>query len=782
MKVQKRNGLVVDFDKSKIVNAINKAMEYSESGIDTALSLEIADNIEGITSMYPKNYITVEKIQDLVETLLMSSERKEVAKRYILYRQQKTTERLIEKNEPKLLSEEFISEYKHAPSPFTSQLGLFIYYRTYSRFLPELGRREDWLETVRRVVEYNCSLVPTTKDEAEELFDNIYNLRQFPSGRSLWVGGTDIVSDYGLSAFNCTFTRIQRFTDFTELFYLLMLGAGVGFRILKSDVQSLPRVRTGYTLIHKDYEYNSEKVDFTSTDFTSDETVTIRVGDSKEGWTQALEAYFRIISDSKYRTIKTIIIDYDYVREKGSKLKKFGGTASGHESLKDMFTGIDKTLKRENTSPLKLRPIHCLDICNIIGENVVSGGVRRTSEVGLIDSDDEEVIKAKSNLYIEKDGKWQLNKEIGHRRYSNNTIVYTYKPSREEWHTHMTTMRYSGEPAFMNLVAAMLRRADAEGGNPCMEILLRDKGTCNLTTVNAMAFVEYDETIRDYVLSIDGLMRTCYMSARVSYRMTCIELEMEHWNDVHKEDRLTGCSLTGWQDMVNACDFTKDEEASILASLRHASKKGAYDLADALGLPRPKLVTTVKPEGSLSLLPVVSSGVHYSHSPYYIRRVRISADDPLCKVCEELEYPVFPEVGESEESCKTKVIEFPVKAPEGKTKRDVYALEQLENYKRFMTHYCDQNVSITVHVRNDEWQLVEDWVYENWDGVVAMSFLSYDESFHQLQPYEEITEEEYRNRVALMKPFDPMLISKYEVEQAEYEIDEKCESGACPIR
>ena len=194
-------------------------------------------------------------------------------------------------------------------------------------------------------------------------------------------------------------------------------------------------------------------------------------------------------------------------------------------------------------------------------------------------------------------------------------------------------------------------------------------------------------------------------------------------------------------------------------------------------------MTTIKPEGTLSLLPTVSSGVHYSHSPYYIRRIRITATDPLCRVCEDLGYPVLPEVGQDPLDPVTKVVEFPVKAPAGRVKADVSAVEQLENYKMFMQHYVDHNCSITVHVRDHEWDEVEQWVWDNWDDVVALSFLSYDDSFYELLPYEAIDEAEYERRRAAMKPFNPSLLSRYEHGETELEIgDSECANGVCPVR
>jgi ribonucleoside-diphosphate reductase alpha chain/ribonucleoside-triphosphate reductase len=209
----------------------------------------------------------------------------------------------------------------------------------------------------------------------------------------------------------------------------------------------------------------------------------------------------------------------------------------------------------------------------------------------------------------------------------------------------------------------------------------------------------------------------------------------------------------------------------------------AHRYADELGLPHPMLICTVKPEGTLSLLPGVSSGLHHSHSRFFVRRIRINADDPLVKVCEQLGYPVLPENGQDPADCRVKVVEFPQKSPVRRTKYEVSALEQLETYRRFMKNYVDHNASITVTVQNDEWKAVEDWLYENWDDVVAVSFLALDDSFYPLMPYEGITEEEYNRRVNAMRPFIPSLLAEYEKQETNtQDLEAGCETGVCPIR
>lgn len=785
MEVVKRNGSVVLYDTEKIYNAILKAMGETVKGVDEQIAREVTEKVEArlVQHLSP---VSVDLVQDIVEDELMGSIRRDVAKTYILYRSDRDRLRATRAKPGRgtgLLTEEFLSAYKHRPNPMR-QLGSFVYYRTYSRWLPDEQRREYWWETVRRAVEYNASLVPTTRAEGEKLFDNIYNLRQFLSGRTFWVGGTPVTTHYPMANFNCAFEVIDDFDAFSDLFYLLMIGSGVGVRVLRSDVIKMSKVRVDFEVIHSDYTPipPRQREDCTSLVFSHNDIATINIGDSKEGWTQAVKYFFQLIYSNEYRTIKTFVINYDNVRPKGERLKTFGGTASGHQSIKNMFTKIVRIIKQrgiiEGHGLVKLRPIDCLDIVNIIGENVVVGGVRRTAEIVLIDPDDKECVEAKSKLYKQIDGQWIVDQDIIHRSMSNNSIYYTEKPTRERLHWQIEQMRYSGEPGWVNEVAGAKRRPNMNGVNPCGEILLDSKGLCNLTTVNVYAFVDHEGHLDE-----EGLLDAQRLSARAGYRMTCVELELPNWNMVQERDRLTGCSLTGWQDMVNAAAMTRDEERVLLQKLRKVADEEIDQYAEEIGGNRSLLVTTVKPEGTLSQLPTVSSGAHYSHSPYYLRRVRISANDPLIKVCRELGYPIFPEVGQKEGSCTTEVVEFPIKAPEGRTKYDVTALEQLENYEMFMDCYVEHNCSITVHVRENEWDDVEQWVWDHWDECVALSFLSLDDNFYQLLPYEAIDKDEYERRMAEMKPFIPSLLSKYEVLETELDVgDDGCEAGVCPVR
>lgn len=430
-----------------------------------------------------------------------------------------------------LLTDDFIAGYPDFPAHMNA-LGQFVYLRTYSRYLPEKGRRETWRETCQRATEYNVGLAvkhlakigyavdyEKHRKEAEEFFDSMFNLRQFLSGRTLWVGGSEqgVAEKFPLANFNCSFLNIRSWSDLGDLFYLLLVGTGVGFKCTKEFAEGLAPIRTNVALINAPYEPvpTSQRLENTKLTILDNGYAKIYVGDSKEGWVEALRTYFDILTVSKYEEIHTIKLSYNSVRPNGERLKTFGGTASGPEPLMEMFAGIEKVLKNEidaSLEPLKLafttsmvadvekarayrkvRPIHILDIGNLIGNNVVVGGVRRTAEIFLMDADDFESIFAKYGI----NGIWNVEqhekiiarlRDLGqgkladylaslpvndpnarplhHRRMSNNSIAFESKPSCELLNLLFEMMQAEGEPGFVNLEEAKRRRPNAEGLNP----------------------------------------------------------------------------------------------------------------------------------------------------------------------------------------------------------------------------------------------------------------------------------------------------------------------------
>lgn len=698
-----------------------------------------------------------------------------------------------------MLSEEFIAQYNGKKPPF-NQLGEFTFYRTYSRWVPELKRRELPQETFRRAVEYNTSLAPVESGEAEKLFDNMFNLKQFVSGRTLWMGGTKVGELYPMANFNCAFAVVDSMEVFEDAFYLLMLGTGFGHRELPEDVAKLPEIRKGISVCHKAFKPLKKAERLEETLLSADGgNLEIHIGDSKEGWVQSLKYYLEVFYKPELSHINTITFVYDSVRRKGERLKTFGGTASGHTSIKEMFTHIHQVMS--NIPENKLRPVDVLDIMNVIGENVVVGGVRRTSEIGLGDAMDGDWAFAKYGI----NGRWTPEQEQAHteaqqlfggllpnefpqekqyRRMSNNSVFYQVKPDRGVLHSQMILLKNEGEPCFVNAEAARMRRPNFNGVNPCVEILLDSRGLCNLTTVNVVAFIYWNEDHNCLDLDLHGLLEAQRLSARAGYRMTMIDLELPKWDAVHKRDRLCGVSLTGWQDSMDVLEFSPAQQARLLAKLREVARNAADEYAEKLGTPKSLLVTCVKPEGTLSLVAGgVSPGIHFSHAKHFIRRIRINTHDPLAKTAMSLGWNVEPEVGQTWEDARTLVIDFPVETTAKRTKYDVSAIEQLEIYKMFQKYYTEHNTSNTISVGDIEWDEVEQWLWDNWDDMVAVSFLKLDGHTYKLAPYETISEEKYTTMKNGMKEFTPEQLQRFEKQETEYEETEAaCEGGACPLR
>ena len=774
------------------------------------------------------------------------------------------------------LSESFLSQYPDFPENMT-ELGKFTYLRTYSRVVEESGlkRRESFKETVTRAVNYNIGLasssLPTVSEinEAERIFDSIFSLNQFPSGRTLWVGGaeTGVADKYPTSNFNCSYTATQQYPDLGELFYMLMVGTGVGFRCsLDMAANMLKPLYRDISIGHDDYYVaKSDRLQETETSMVGEE-LKITVGDSKEGWVQALNYFFAYLSQTWLEGHVKILLDVSNVRPEGEPLKTFGGRASGPQPLIEMFDAIVGIVNgtfynTQNEGPgfedgySLLRPIHILDIGNFIGNNVVVGGVRRTAEIFICDPDDYESIFAKFGIngiwgqesfdkldrieaaakkagvplpewwesikvryYQLDDGEntvmlasdveeqpinlvgatlFNPGRPYHHRRMSNNSIGFIDKPSKEYLDFIFEIMQLEGEPGFINLYEAASRRlgglgTDSEirelaktmGLNPCAEILLDSKGVCNLTTVNLANFVE------DGVIQEEALLQAQADSARIGFRMTLPTLEMSEWDSVQKRDRLLGVSLTGWKDFVTAANLSRTAQIMWLTVLRNTARDAADSYADSLGLNRPLLVTTVKPEGTLSLVAGgVSAGVHDPFAEYYIRRIRLAANDPVAEAMKASGFKITPEVGtpgetvrEQMENARVYVTEFPVHSPVAdRHSSDVD--EQLDTYFLFQKYYCEHNASNTISVKPEEWGRTSELIYKGWDHFTAVSFLAHDGGSHQLAPYEEISEDRFNTMLAFQPTLSVDLVNSYENGQgSDISEDETCDSGVCPIR
>lgn len=391
MEIIKRDGRKVKYDGNKIVQAVAKAMKEVTGKVDKEVCYKVEEGVK--RTLEAGNYpLTVEGIQDSVENTLMSlGDCNEVAKAYILYRAKRNDER-GKPSKYKYLSETFLKPYRQQKDSFPTELGRMVYKRTYARPIPEENRREDWWETVARVVDFSTDLeilarrkqgqtITEVKRQeliktAEKMYKHMFNLGLFPSGRSLWVGGTDSAYEYPLSNFNCSFITIDEFEKFSEMFFVLMLGTGVGLSVERKYIEQLPKVNTDIRVIHKAYTPvpKKDRLEYTEIEQPTYNMIRLNVGDSKFGWSEAMKYYLDIITKKQYKDIEVIIVNYDSVRPRGERLKTFGGYASGHENLKTMFEKIDKILEGLPKGWQPLKPIHALDIATIIAENVISGG------------------------------------------------------------------------------------------------------------------------------------------------------------------------------------------------------------------------------------------------------------------------------------------------------------------------------------------------------------------------------------------------------------------------
>lgn len=400
-EIIKRDGSKAQYDGGKIVQAVAKAMKEVKSKVDTEVCYRVEEEVK--RTLEAGNYpYTVEGIQDSVEMTLMSMpDYGDVAKAYVLYRNKRNETRAKDKanivKKYPYLDYEFLKTYASKNDPFPTELGKMVYYRTYSRPIPEENRRERWWETVARVVNYSSDLeviatkrekgnisathLNQIKEDAKAIYDLMYNLKLFPSGRTLFVGGTESAYKNGISNFNCSFLTIDRIEAFSEMFQVLMLGTGVGLSVEQEYIEKLPKINSDIEIVHKDYTpvSKSQRTENTQIKELTHNTIEIIIGDSRFGWSTAIKYYLDILSQKNYQDIDFIIINYDNIRKAGEPLKTFGGTASGHEAIKTMFKKIDKTFKKEkilqnNKQWINIRSINALDMATSIAENVVSGG------------------------------------------------------------------------------------------------------------------------------------------------------------------------------------------------------------------------------------------------------------------------------------------------------------------------------------------------------------------------------------------------------------------------
>lgn len=642
--------------------------------------------------------------------------------------------------------------------------------RTYNRPTDDTGLNfETWQETVGRVIDHQAWLWERAKGDElnDQEYAELYDLEQLMldrkvlmSGRSLWLGGTDVAKKREASQFNCSFTCVETVYDVVDVLWLLLQGCGVGFKPIvgtlngfSKPIKNIKTVRSTRTE-KGGSEHNAEFWD------PDTKTWTIRVGDSAEAWAKSIGKLLA----GKYPA-DTLVLDFSQLRPAGERLKGYGWISSGDEAISVAYTAIARILNGRADSLLTRMDI--LDIVNWLGTILSS---RRSAEIALFEYDQPEW---KEFALAKKD--WWLHGN-SQRQQSNNSLVFRKKPTYEEISQIFDLMLDAGgsEPGFINAVEATRRAPWFAGCNPCVEILLGNKSFCNLTETDIGKFKGNNA----------GMHEAIRLAARANYRQTCVDLKdgilQESWHLNNYFLRLCGVGLTG---IVKRPDMTGYD----YEYLKRTATAAAVGMADELGLPRPKNITCIKPSGTLSKIMDTTEGVHKPLGKYIFNNVQFSKFDPVVDKLRAANYKVINHPTDP----SGVLVTFPVKwddvpfdKVDGKEVNLESAIDQLERYKMIQTSWTQQNTSVTISYDPSEVEEIKDWLLNNWDCYVGVSFLFRSDPTKTAKdlgylylPQEVVDEQTYHEYTQNLLPVDINTANSFDEI-----VEEGCATGACPIK
>jgi ribonucleoside-diphosphate reductase alpha chain len=605
-------------------------------------------------------------------------------------------------------------------------------YMKYAKFLPEKERRETWEELVTRNKEMHQRKYPQIKDQIEEVYKMVYDKKVLPSMRSLQFGGKPIEISPN-RVYNCAYMPIDHVDSFSETMFLLLGGTGVGFSVQKHHVEKLPEVKRP----------------------NPNRTRRYLIGDSIEGWADAIkvliESYLGVKSS-------TPVFDFSDIRHKGAQLVTSGGKAPGPQPLKDCIHNITKVLENKQDGD-RLTPIETHDIVCHIADAVLAGGIRRAALISLFSADDEEMISCKSGNW------WEQNAQRG--RANNSAVLLRHKITKEYFMDLWKRIELSGagEPGIY------LSNDKDWGTNPCCEIALRPFQFCNLCEVNA-SDIESQEDFENRVraASFIGTLQAGY---------TDFHYLRDIWKRTTEKDALIGVGMTGigsgvvlGYDMKKAAKVVKEENERV---------------AGLIGINKSARTTTVKPSGTSSLVLGTSSGIHAWHNDYYLRRIRVGKNESIYNYL----YINHPELIEDEffRPHDTAVITIPQRAPEGSILRYESVFQMLERVKKVSQEWIKpghrtgqntHNVSATVSIKEDEWELVGDWMWNSRNFYNGLSVLPYSNHTYKQAPYEDCTKEEYERLLATLKNVDLTKVIELQ-DNTNLSGELACTNGSCEV-
>ncbi len=731
--ILKRDGRTVPFDTARIENALAKC--FTSLGKKPGVPLaDLATQVVNIISVKYRQP-TVEQVQDIVEMVLQACGEYEAAKHYILYRAEHAKQRQ-ERPIPEAVREAF----QQADQYFPTQLQKFQFYDKYSRFNYDLGRRETWIETVDRAVDYLAELSDNRlpAETYQRVRRGILEMRAMPSMRLLAMAGPAARRNH-IAIYNCSYQPVESIDSFVEALIISMSGCGVGFSVERKYVENFPRIKrqSGHA------------------------PIPYIVEDSAEGWAEALRFGLQT-----WFAGGDVRFDLAQLRAAGTPLKTKGGRASGPEPFRRMLDfARTRLLARQGSF---LRPLDAHDLMCAVGNAAVSGGVRRTAMISLFDYDDDE-------MRLSKNGDFE--RENSQRWNANNSAVWPAGGfTQQEFIRQFMEMADSGrgEPGIFNRTAANTlkpaRRAEADfGTNPCGEINLRPQSFCNLTAA---------------VARVDDTFETLKEKVELATIIGTIQSLATHfpglrpmWKHNSEDERLLGVDITGQMDSPVA------QDARVKEQLRHFAVEVNREAARALGINPSAAITCVKPSGNSSQLLNCASGLHARWAPYYVRNVRVAAHAPVYKVLRDAGVPMDPENGQTVEDANTWVVHFPVKAPDGAITRNARsAVEQCEYWLQNKLYWTEHNPSCTITYRPDEVIDLMKWVWEHREQIGGLSFLpAFDANYAQM-PYVEIDRAEYERLAAEFPNIDFAKLYYYEESDLTTAAQElACVAGICEV-
>jgi len=667
-------------------------------------------------------------------------------------------------------AQEALGQLEHKEIMQISTRAQVITRRTYNRPTSDDGKQfETWQETVARVIDHQEWLWQrAAKRELTDVeYAELYDLEQLMldrkvamSGRTLWLGGTDVAKTREASQFNCSFTHVETVYDVVDCLWLLLQGCGVGFKPIVGTLNGFSKPIKNIRVVRSTrtakggLEHNVETFD------QETKTWTIQIGDSAEAWAKSIG---KLIA-GKYAA-DTLVLDFSQLRPAGERLKGYGWISSGDTAISTAYVAIATILNGRADSLLTRMDI--LDIINHLGTILSS---RRSAEIALFDYGQPEW----EEFAVAKKDWWLYNNS--HRQQSNNSLVFKEKPLKADLQKIFDLMLEAGgsEPGFINEVEALRRAPWFKGANPCVEILLGNKSFCNLTETDIAKFKG----------DTSGLHNAIRLAARANYRQTCVNLQdgilQESWHLNNYFMRLCGVGLTGIAKRpdMNGYDYEY---------LKRTATGAAIGMAQELDLPSPKNITCVKPSGTLSKIMDTTEGIHKPLGKHIFNNVQFSKFDPVVEVLRNANYNVVNHPTDDSGVLITFPVEWidvPFTKVDGKEVNLDTAVEQLEKYKLIQTSWTQQNTSVTISYDPTEVPAIIDWLLDNWDCYVGVSFIyrtdptktAKDLGYLYL-PQEVVDEQTFRNYVHQLSP-----VSLENANSFDEIMGEECSTGACPIR